>query len=416
MSHLRSHKKRFSLCASFLPTQAVAVCAKPLRRSSKHVLHERRPVAHHRRWSRATKPHRSSVLPLRIGLAQQTLHRGEEFLNEVAHPDSAQYGQHWSKAKVVETFAPKKESIDLVMEWLGAEGIRADRVRLSAAKNWLSFNATAREVERLLKTEYHVFRHFEHGYSHVACDAYHVPEHLAEHIALIMPTEHFDQRVGHSRQKHNEELAEETQNELKMRYLQKRQRPEHGIVGLPTDQSLAKLGQTITNALMDLTQCDTMITPACLRALYNTPPGSLSSSNNTLGIVEYTPQAILQSDLNLYFSQFQSELQGKGPVIRLLDNGVVQTQNQSFNFNGESALDLEFAMAMIFPQTATLFQVGDLVQGASFNNFLDGIDGSFCSFQGGDSKDPSVDGQYSAQVNCGTARPTNVISTSYSYL
>lgn len=71
----------------------------------------------------------------------------------------------------------------------------------------------------------------------------------------------------------------------------------------------------------------------------------------------------------------------------------MQQQNKSFSFNGESALDLEYAMTLIYPQQATVYQVGDIVQGASFNNFLDGIDGSYCTFEGGDSKNPNIDGQ-----------------------
>jgi len=334
---------------------------------------------------------------------------------DVSHPESPNYGKHWSKQQIVETFAPTRETIDAVRGWLESEGISAERIRMSHARNWISFNATVREVERLLKTEYHTYKHATHGQSHVACEQYHLPEHLSEHVDLVMPTVHFDMRVGHERSRKTIKMTSEEQTELKRRSLTKRQRPEKGIVGLPSDASLPKQGAVITNALMDINQCDTMITPACLRALYATPPGTLSASNNTLGIVEYTPQAILQSDLNLYFDQFQAELTGKSPIIQLLDNGVVQTTNQSFRFNGESALDLEFAMAMIYPQTATLFQVGDLVQGASFNNFLDSIDGSYCEFQGGNSEDPNVDAQYAESVTCGTHEPTNVISTSYSY-
>ena len=405
---------RFSVFTSLLAALAAAVDAKPLRRSSRHVLHETRPIAA-RHWSKFSKPHRSSVLPVRIGLVQQNLHRAEEFMYDVSHPESPNYGKHWSKQQIVETFAPTRETIDAVRGWLESEGISAERIRMSHARNWISFNATVREVERLLKTEYHTYKHATHGQSHVACEQYHLPEHLSEHVDLVMPTVHFDMRVGHERSRKTIKMTSEEQTELKRRSLTKRQRPEKGIVGLPSDASLPKQGAVITNALMDINQCDTMITPACLRALYATPPGTLSASNNTLGIVEYTPQAILQSDLNLYFDQFQAELTGKSPIIQLLDNGVVQTTNQSFRFNGESALDLEFAMAMIYPQTATLFQVGDLVQGASFNNFLDSIDGSYCEFQGGNSEDPNVDAQYAESVTCGTHEPTNVISTSYSY-
>lgn len=78
----------------------------------------------------------------------------------------------------------------------------------------------------------------------------------------------------------------------------------------------------------------------------------------------------------------------------------MQTTSKSFDFNGESDLDLEYAFALTSPQPITLLQTGDLVEGkspirnrspvlmrdtgASFDNWLDAIDGSFCSFEGGD--------------------------------
>jgi hypothetical protein len=42
---------------------------------------------------------------------------------------------------------------------------------------------------------------------------------------------------------------------------------------------------------------------------------------------------------------------------------IIQTTNQSFDFNGESDLDLEYAMALTAPQTITLLQTGDIVEG-----------------------------------------------------
>jgi len=68
----------------------------------------------------------------------------------------------------------------------------------------------------------------------------------------------------------------------------------------------------------------------------------------------------------------------------------------------------------------TLYQVGDLVEGASFNNFLDAIDGSYCTYQGGD--DPTQDavypdpyGGYQGLEDCGGYAATKVISTSYGF-
>ncbi|KAB5560031.1 Pro-kumamolisin [Coniochaeta sp. 2T2.1] len=405
---------RLSSVLSLLATLAVAVEARPLRRATKHVIHEKKPVAR-RSWFKTSRLQRSKVLPVRIGLAQRNLDRAEEFIYDVAHPNSASYGKHWSPEEIVDIFSPAQETIDLVMEWLESEGISPSRTKLSSSKTWISFNATVHEVETLLKTEYHVYKHDTYGHHHIACDKYHVPDHLVFHIDLITPTVHFDQRPGHDRTNKILPVSPAQDAELRKRILQRRQIPEHGILGSPASGFGPKQGTTVTNALVSLAECDQMITPACLRALYATPPGTLAASNNTLGIVEYTPQAFLQADLDVFFSQFEPSLMGQSPIVQLVDNGVLQTENQSFAFNGESALDLEFAMALIHPQRATLYQVGDLVRGASFNNFLDSIDASYCTFEGGNSPDPNVDSQYPSSVGCGGFVATKVISTSYGY-
>ncbi|OHE99804.1 Pro-kumamolisin [Colletotrichum orchidophilum] len=413
---------KLSAVATLFTALAAVTIANPVTRSHSHVVHEERHPAR-REWVKNRRLHTMARLPVRIGLAQSNLDRANEFMNDVAHPDSLNYGKHWTHDEIANMFAPTQESIALVMQWLESEGIHRNRVELTRGRNWIQFNGTVGEVERLLKTEYHMYKH-EQGHNHVACDKYHVPEHLVQHIDMITPTVHFDQRIGEQRKNTKHDLEEHHIEELKKRQLRKRELlakrdvatggKNPAIQGNPDSGFGPKQGAVVMNALMDLNQCDSMITPDCLRALYATPPGSLKASNNTLGIVEYTPQAFLQSDLDMYFNEFEPRAKGQGPIVSLVGNAVVQTTNQSFRFNGESALDLEFAMALIHPQTTTLYQVGDLSQGASFNNFLDAIDGSYCTFRGGGSKDPNIDGQYSNKV-CGSAPAVNVISTSYGF-
>jgi len=41
-------------------------------------------------------------------------------------------------------------------------------------------------------------------------------------------------------------------------------------------------------------------------------------------------------------------------------------------------------MGLTAPQPITLLQTGDIVEGAGFDNWLDAVDGSFCTFEGGD--------------------------------
>ena len=57
-------------------------------------------------WSKREQLDRREVMPMRIARAQRNIERGYDLLNEVSHPKSAKYGQHWYIKEVAETFAP----------------------------------------------------------------------------------------------------------------------------------------------------------------------------------------------------------------------------------------------------------------------------------------------------------------------
>jgi tripeptidyl-peptidase-1 len=123
----------------------------------------------------------------------------------------------------------------------------------------------------------------------------------------------------------------------------------------------------------------------------------------------------------MFFANFSPSAAGSKPIFKSIDGGVAQTQNQSFGYNGESDLDLEYAMSLVYPQPVTLFQVGDPIESASFNNFLDALDASYCTYEGGDDitqdavyPDPDAAG-YQGPEACGGFAATKVISTSYGY-
>ena len=140
----------------FVALLGVAFAA-PSRRSP-HVLHESRafePLD----WVPVGRLDSNKVLPMRFGLAQQNLHRVEEMLMAVSHPESPSYGKHYTPADVVDTFAPSEETITAVTNWLIDSGFAPNRLRLSANKGWISLEATTSEVEDLLKAEYHVYSH-----------------------------------------------------------------------------------------------------------------------------------------------------------------------------------------------------------------------------------------------------------------
>lgn len=99
-------------------------------------------------------------------MKQANIDRLEEFLLDVSHPHSPNYGKHWSPKQIAETFAPSQDSIDAVIDWLDSEGLSRDRIKLSNSKGWVQIDATVEEVEKLLDAEYYLYTH-EYGHQHI---------------------------------------------------------------------------------------------------------------------------------------------------------------------------------------------------------------------------------------------------------
>ena len=403
----------FSLLA--LSAIIVSTFAAP---SVNHVVHEKR-VRIPEGWKRLGKINGAQILSMRIALTQGNLDRAEEFLMEVSHPGSEKYGQHWSAKEIAETFAPSLETVDMVTNWLASAGIDPGRIRRSQSLGWLVFNATVHEAQGLLKTEYYGYKHSS-GRPHVACTEYSIPAHIRPHVDFITPTVHFDALVPRS----TEEYARKTKRETPKAAVGVPVKPFEALkIGSPTSGSLPKKGAqlNITTILDGLRTCDAYVTPNCLRALYNFGLGVSANPENSFGIVEYTPQIYLQSDLDLFFSNFSRSQAQTTPTLDSIDGGPAGNVTTSFGINAESDLDLEYGMAIVNPQRTTLYQVGDIPQGASFNDFLDAIDGSYCTFEGGDdttqdAKYPDYRfGGYQGPKNCGGFSATKVISSSYAY-
>lgn len=173
-----------------------------------HVLHEKRdrlPPG----WRHDEKLESSEVLPMRIALTQSNLDKAEEFLSDVSHPDSPNFGKHWSHEEIANKFAPSAETVDSVKSWLVSSGIAPDRISRSQSLGWLKFDATVAEAENLLKTDYHLYKHHT-GKPHISCSEYHIPEHVAAHVDFITPGVSFDTKIPQAVAKKAEKRAPST--------------------------------------------------------------------------------------------------------------------------------------------------------------------------------------------------------------
>ncbi|KAH9213779.1 peptidase S8/S53 domain-containing protein [Leptodontidium sp. 2 PMI_412] len=336
---------------------------------------------------------------MRIAITQQNLHRGEEFLMEVSDPTSPLFGQHWSKDRIAEVFSPSEESTEAVKSWLVASGIDADQITPSRDGGWLTFHIGLSDAEVLLQAKYHVYTDSETGDSQLACDSYGVPQSVRSHIDFITPTVHLT-----------------TRKSKKARDLTK----SHDLSLHPVKtSSLATSDLRIKDK--DLTVCDKLTTPDCLRALYNMPEGKTANPKNTYGILELSPETYSQNGLDVFFKNFTKGLVGRPPKLESIDGGSRPPRGPPSISSSwvEGNLDLSYSMSLVYPQNVTLYQIGDNYLGGTFELFLDAVDGSYCTYLGGDDPahnpqypDPTPGG-YNETKMCGGAKPPTVISISY---
>ncbi|KFZ20322.1 hypothetical protein V501_00195 [Pseudogymnoascus sp. VKM F-4519 (FW-2642)] len=368
--------------------------------NNEFAIHEKR-VPHAELWTRSSTLDLDLILPLKIALTQSNLDKAEDLLLSVSHPASTNFSQHWTPKDVARMFAPSLEAISGVAAWVRDSGIPAARIFRSHCGGWLQINATVQEAEKLLNTRYYIYQNIQTGESRAACDEYSVSTSIQHHIDFIMPTIQFELQV------------------------QQQRRATRSIAPLKDDQSkFAKAASSAVSSKSTVTTCAQQTTPDCVRALYNIPAGDASNSNNSLGLVEFAWGAYFQDDLNSFFQLFMPEALGKEPVFESIDGGFLQNFSKQFAFNGEVSLDLEYSMALVYPQNVTLYSVGDLWMQGDMNNFLAALDASYCGALDSTydpiypdpiiSPIPGWPGGYNSS-DCGNHSPTKVISVSFAW-
>ena len=236
-------------CISVLLALGISITARPA--PSSHIVHEKRQSLHSR-WEKRDRVDQNALLPMRIALTQSNLDDAHKHLMDVSDPASPNYGKHWTPEQVVEAFKPSEDTVSAVSDWLAGAGISLDRITHSDNKGWFAFHATAEEAEDLLMTEYHEYEDLDTGGIMPACDKYHLPKHLQEHIDYVTPGVKLLAPVETAFGKRDESAR--SRNRQPLRNWPARPGPFNST---------------------DLSMCDVAITPACVAALYQIPPAQL---------------------------------------------------------------------------------------------------------------------------------------------
>lgn len=377
--------------------------------STSHVLHEKRSsLADSSSWVKRSQAPRDLILPVRVGIinSQNNIAKGHDHLMDIADPTSEKFGQHWTPEQVYEFFSPSEDTVQEVQEWLSSYGIDKHRhkVKVAPSRGHVQFHATVDELEALLGTQYDVWEHAGTGKMSISCDEYHVSPEIQKHIDFITPTIGLDPSASASHS-----LARRTQK----RGVRSNKNLAHGSERGPIMKKPAMAGKT---------SCWQKATPQCIKDLYQIadPSENTTQPGNDLGLYE-EEMPYDQLNLDLFFSQFAPHIPNDThPEALSIDGGIkVGSAGQG---GSETMLDLDMVYPIIYPQGVKIFQtysefLGENGYTGIFNQFLDALDASYCTYEGGD--DPKIDPKFPDGISyngtriCGAFKPTNVISISY---
>ncbi|KAK7998385.1 ribonuclease T2 [Apiospora arundinis] len=343
-------------------------------------------------WKRDTSVKHDKELQVDIALSLSSMRvsEAERTLMEISESSSPRFGRHLDAGQVSQMFAPDKDHVHKVVEWLTSAGIPLSSIQSSATGDHLFFNVTVSAAEGLLRTRY--VQYSDEGETHGVFEEYSLPETLSSLVDYVTPA------LPVAAVSHRPNLFT----------------PAHDEVTLdgPRNQAVRRQNRNI--------DCFRNMTPHCLRALYNIPANSSLPAHpaNSLGV--YTPAwaTWLEEDIDAFFAEFEPHLAGRRPIIEPINGGYRQWDVKLSPFNLEPNLDYQYTMSLAYPLQITNLQVGDKYLMATINTMLAAFDKHYCKT----ALDPNYDpiypdpqpGGYNSS-DCGTHKAPRVIAIMYAW-
>ena len=190
-------------------------------------------------WRQGRSPPAGMRLRFRIAMKQENAYEFEQHVLAISTPDDPKYGQHMDRDSLKAMLRPSSEASSAVLTWLRSEGISPADVENTG--DWINFYLPAAEAERILDTKFYYYSNTVNGMERIRTLHYSVPKDLHQYIHMIQPTTRFGQVLP-----------------------QRSTISQHFEIG----PSMGAIGQYHGNSL-NVTFCNTTITPQCLRDLYH---------------------------------------------------------------------------------------------------------------------------------------------------
>lgn len=249
---------------------------------------------------------------------------------------------------------PKAQTTRLVEAWLHEHGIEA--CTYNGAKDWITVAVSVSVANRLLDTEYQVYRHTRDSEVLVRTSSWSIPAHLYDLIDAVQPTNSF---FRPKRQKaklqsrgsteRDYDWGDETYEDLVADDLRKKPHLEvskaEDFPGNPT----------VSEA------CNRFaVSPLCLRTLYGTldyVPQSMTK--NKMALVNFLGVVSNRSDVHTFLQRFRPDAVDAADDFKIeLLNGAVDDQSHNTSRKAEGNMDTEIMIGIAHPTPLTTYNVG----------------------------------------------------------
>ncbi|KAF7317714.1 Subtilisin-like protein [Mycena kentingensis (nom. inval.)] len=266
-------------------------------------------------WTYHSDPPADHLMEIRIGLKQDKFDELVKALYEVSDPAHEKYGQHLSK-----------EAVDALHHDVDP----ASAHYKSGGGEWISIHIPVAKLEKMLSTKYAVYRHDKTGEDVVRTMSYSLPHELHDHIDVITPTTYF----GTMRSMRTTSFVQDA---------------------APLNEFTKPSFEAEISPLAVPASCGSTVTPACLRAMYNTT-GYVprATSTNKLGVAGYLQEFANDADLQTFFRAFRTDAVG-ATLTHIQLNGGLNTQSDP---GVEANLDVQTTEGLTFPTPNIYYSTG----------------------------------------------------------
>lgn len=239
-------------------------------------------------------------------------------------PGHANYGRHFrTHDEMKRMLMPTDEAVSSVREWLESAGVSD----IEQDADWINFRTTVADANSLLDADFKWYVNENTDIRRLRTLAYSIPGSVAPHVNMIQPTTRFGQ--------------------LKRNRATMRSKPKH-----VDEKSLASAVRA-----QNTSQCDSVITPHCLKDLYNVGDYQADAkSGSKVAFASYLEEYARYDDLAKFEQRLAPSAVGQNFTVVKFNGGL--NDQKSTKDSGEANLDLQYIVGMSSPLPVTEYSTG----------------------------------------------------------